>query len=96
MGQGGQPRGRRRGDHRGQPRHVGIPSEPRQCHSPSPHTAGSHRVMNNIKGLALSKQGYRVLAASWPVYWTHEAWCHGLAQLLDQLSNNQSEPSVCQ
>lgn len=35
--------------------------------------------------LALSKRGYRVLAASWPVYWTHEAWCHGLAQLLDQL-----------
>ena len=34
---------------------------------------------------ALSARGHRVLSVSWPVYWTHEAWCHGLAQLLDQL-----------
>ena len=40
-------------------------------------------VMNLVS--ALSARGHRVLSVSWPVYWTHEAWCHGLAQLLDQL-----------
>ena len=48
----------------------------------------------NFFASALSKRGYRVLAASWPVYWTHEAWCHGLAQLLDQLGNNQSGSNI--